>query len=88
LELTSKFSSLVACGVYYFVWVKWLPRIKKYELRQTVLELDDGAVTHKLVKVPNDDLAKWDAEHDVTGRITHREGHRYQEDPTGPVEKV
>jgi hypothetical protein len=62
----------VACGIYYYVWVKWIPKLRKYELRQTVLELEDGAVTHKLVKVPYDDLAQWDAEHDVTGRVTQR----------------
>jgi hypothetical protein len=59
--------SLVSCGIYYFVWVKWLPKLKHYELRQIVLELEDGAVAHKLVKVPDVDIARWDAEHDVTG---------------------
>jgi hypothetical protein len=80
--------SLVACGVYYFVWVKWIPKLKKYELRQTVLELDDGAVTHKLVKVPYGDLVKWDAEHDVTGRVAHRRAHHLQDETEVPVEKA
>ena len=36
-------------------------------MRQTVLILDDGSVTHQLIKVPNDQLKKWDTEHDEAG---------------------
>jgi hypothetical protein len=30
--------------------------------------LDSGAQTHKLNKVPNSELAEWDARHDVVGK--------------------
>jgi hypothetical protein len=40
-------------------------------MRQTILEFEDGAVSHSLVKVKIDDLEEWDATHDATGkRIT------------------
>ncbi len=67
--------SLVACGVYYYVWVNLLPKIKGYQLRQTVIELDEGSVAHELVRVKEADVAAWDAEHDVTGRLIHRRVH-------------
>jgi hypothetical protein len=28
---------------------------------------EDGAVTHELIRVPNAELEKWDAEHDANG---------------------
>ncbi|EAW11065.1 high affinity methionine permease [Aspergillus clavatus NRRL 1] len=56
------------CGVYYYVWIKVLPRYGGYVYRQTILNMDDGATAHQLVKVPKDQVAKWDAEHDATGR--------------------
>ncbi|KNG81099.1 high affinity methionine permease [Aspergillus nomiae NRRL 13137] len=63
---------LAACGVYYYIWITLLPKYKGYEFRQTVLEFDDGSVTHNLVKVPVAELASWDAEHDAVGRLRHR----------------
>ncbi|KAK3682825.1 amino acid permease-domain-containing protein [Podospora appendiculata] len=59
---------LVGCGVYYYVWVQLLPRLRGYRIRQEVLRLDDGANSHKLVKVPVAQLAEWDATHDASGR--------------------
>jgi hypothetical protein len=38
-------------------------------MRQTVLEFDDGAVTHSLVKVKLDELDEWDATHDASGKL-------------------
>ncbi|KAJ9236333.1 hypothetical protein DTO166G5_4095 [Paecilomyces variotii] len=63
---------IALCGVYYYIWVKVLPRIGKYELRQTIIELDGGGSTHKLIRVPRSELSRWDAEHDATGRLRHR----------------
>ncbi|KAJ5953026.1 Amino acid/polyamine transporter I [Penicillium vulpinum] len=40
------------CGVYYYVWIKLLPRIQGFKWEQTVLILDNGAVAHQLVRVP------------------------------------
>ncbi|KFY27064.1 hypothetical protein V493_03715 [Pseudogymnoascus sp. VKM F-4281 (FW-2241)] len=59
---------LAACGVYYWVWTDFLPKRGNYAIRQTVIVLDSGAQTHKLNKVPNSELAKWDAKHDVVGK--------------------
>ncbi|KAK2007908.1 high-affinity methionine permease [Colletotrichum eremochloae] len=59
---------LVGCGVYYWLWIYAVPKLKGYEIRQQVLELADGAQSHKLVKVPVAELAEWDATHDQVGR--------------------
>ncbi|KAH1322819.1 hypothetical protein KXV52_003417 [Aspergillus fumigatus] len=56
------------CGVYYYVYIKVLPRLGGYAFRQIVLQMEDGATAHKLVKVPKEQLKAWDAEHDATGR--------------------
>lgn len=61
--------SLVTCGIYYYVWVFLLPKWKGYQLRQEVVGLDDGAQTHRITKVPNDQVDEWDAAHDATGRL-------------------
>lgn len=58
---------LLICGAYYYVWIKFLPKWKKYELRQEVLQLGDGAQTHSLVKVPCAEVTEWDRSHDVHG---------------------
>ncbi|KAK2038070.1 high-affinity methionine permease [Colletotrichum somersetense] len=59
---------LVGCGVYYWLWIYAVPKLKGYEIRQQVLELADGAQSHKLIKVPVTKLAEWDATHDQVGR--------------------
>ncbi|KAI9038215.1 amino acid transporter [Aspergillus affinis] len=69
---------LLLCGIYYYFWIEVIPKVKKYEYRQTVIDFDDGSVAHKLVKVPNAELARWDEEHDPVGRLRHRTG--YQEE--------
>lgn len=56
------------CGFYYLVWSKLLPKWKAYKLRQAVITLSDGALTHKMVKVKNEDVDAWDATHDPSGR--------------------
>jgi hypothetical protein len=58
--------------VYYYVWIKVLPRWGGYEFRQTILQDDRGETAHHLVKVPNDRLAEWDAKHDAAGRVRRR----------------
>jgi hypothetical protein len=46
-----------------------LPYFGKYTVRQETITLDDeGTNTHRLVRVPNHDVAGWDAAHDATGR--------------------
>ena len=53
--------------LYFWVWTYLLPRLRGYAIRQTRIMLDDGALAHKLVRVPDDSLEQWDAEHDVDG---------------------
>jgi hypothetical protein len=61
--------SLILCVVYYVVWMYVLPYLGKYTVRQETTVLDDeGTNTHRLVKVPNDKVAGWDAAHDPTGK--------------------
>ncbi|KAK2803576.1 hypothetical protein FQN51_003338 [Onygenales sp. PD_10] len=65
---------IIICGVYYYLWIHLIPRLKNYQIRQDVLVLENGATTHRLVKVPNDQVAAWDKEHDVVGRTRARNG--------------
>lgn len=59
---------ILGCGVYYWTWIWILPKIGGYRVRQEVLTLDHGAQSHKLVKVPVQELAQWDETHDSSGR--------------------
>ncbi|EFX00648.1 high affinity methionine permease [Grosmannia clavigera kw1407] len=67
-RLLRECGSLVGCGLYYATWVFILPHFLGYRLRQEVLILENGAQSHKLVKVPTEDVATWDREHDAVGR--------------------
>jgi hypothetical protein len=61
--------SIVLCVVYYVAWMYVLPYLGKYTVRQETIVLDnEGTNTHRLVKVPNDEVAAWDAAHDPTGK--------------------
>jgi hypothetical protein len=47
-----------------------LPHFGNYTVRQELIYLDgEGTNTHTLVKVPNDEVAAWDALHDPTGKL-------------------
>ncbi|RMZ77173.1 hypothetical protein DV737_g4504, partial [Chaetothyriales sp. CBS 132003] len=59
---------LVACGIYYALWIYVLPRWGGYRIRHHKVVLDGGEVTHELVKVPLDRLETWDQTHDAQGR--------------------
>ncbi|KAL2001240.1 hypothetical protein VTN02DRAFT_2065 [Thermoascus thermophilus] len=65
---------LVICTLYYAVWIYLLPKLFGYQIRQEVMELEDGATAHRLRKVPNDQISLWDREHDVAGRVRYRSG--------------
>ncbi|KAF4119673.1 Amino acid permease [Geosmithia morbida] len=57
------------CGAYYYLWMVALPRWRKYTIRSQVVDIsDNGANTHRLVRVPNAEVAEWDATHDELGR--------------------
>lgn len=51
------------------MWATLLPKWKGYKLRQEVAVLGGGAESHKIKKVPINEVAAWDAEHDATGRL-------------------
>jgi hypothetical protein len=68
-------NSLIACAIYYWVWIYALPKHGNYTIRQEVLNLDEGAQAHRLVRVPNVELAHWDATHDAKGKIIGGGGH-------------
>lgn len=58
----------MACGVYYWLYVKVIPSFRGYALRQEVVTFENGDQTNKFAKVPKADLAHWDATHDASGR--------------------
>lgn len=58
----------MGCGVYYWLWVYAFPYVLGYRIRQEVLRFENGAQSHKLVKVPVAELERWDATHDAVGR--------------------
>lgn len=61
---------LVGCALYYFFWIKWLPRLGKYSIRtETLVSDQDGSVSHRLRKVPNTEVQEWDRTHDAEGNI-------------------
>ncbi|CAI7654903.1 unnamed protein product [Penicillium glandicola] len=60
---------LLACGTYYYVWAFLIPNWRGYKLRQEVFTLEGGVQSNKLKKVPNSEIAEWDATHDAGGRL-------------------
>lgn len=58
----------MACALYYWAWVYWVPVLRGYRLRQEIVVLENGATANNLLKIPVDELATWDAEHDKVGR--------------------
>lgn len=65
---------LIVCGLYYVAWMYVLPKLGKYEVRPEILEDVDsrGATTHRLVRVPLDQVAEWDVDHDEAGNLRRR----------------
>ncbi|KAI0895144.1 amino acid transporter [Annulohypoxylon nitens] len=67
---------ILLCGLYYIFWMFLLPKWGGYKIRPEILDVEDhGANTHRLVKVPLDEVEKWDEEHDEAGRLRRRRGH-------------
>ncbi|KAF6754530.1 high affinity methionine permease [Ephemerocybe angulata] len=60
---------LAVSGIFYWVYIIFLPKRGGYTLRQLLERLPDGAQANRLVKVPNDQLADWDATHDEHGDV-------------------
>ncbi|KAM0330169.1 hypothetical protein ACHAQA_004342 [Verticillium albo-atrum] len=84
------------CGAYYYFWMTLLPRWGDYSIRSQVVNVDDnGANTHRLLRVPNTEVARWDDSHDELGRELRQRrtgpGHGSSEqslDQTGSVEQA
>ncbi|KAL4783121.1 amino acid permease-domain-containing protein [Aspergillus varians] len=64
---------LVACAIYYFFWAFLIPKWKGYQLRQELINLDNGVQSNRLKKVPNAEVVDWDARHDAAGRLIESE---------------
>jgi hypothetical protein len=62
-------NSVVLCGIYYVFYIYVLPHWRGYRIRQEIVLLDGGANTHKLVKVPLDQLEEWDSTHNPLGGL-------------------
>ena len=64
--------SLIGCVIYYYLWIKVLPKYRGYRIRQETLVLENGAQSHRLIKVPVAEIQQWDATHDAVGRPLNR----------------
>lgn len=60
---------IILCVAYYFTWIYGIPYLRGYRIRQSALQLQDGANTHTLIKVPLDQLEEWDKTHDPSGKL-------------------
>jgi len=60
-------------GLAYVFFAVLLPKWGNYTIRQSLEELDDGAMATGLVKVPNAELEAWDATHDEHGAVIANE---------------
>ncbi|KAG6905655.1 hypothetical protein DXG01_001405 [Tephrocybe rancida] len=63
---------LLVSAFAYLLLIHILPKFGGYAIRQLVEKLDNGAMTNKLVRVPNSDLTEWDATHDEYGEVVER----------------
>jgi hypothetical protein len=59
----------LGCVVYFWLWIHGIPYFRGYKIREEVVTLDDGAKSHKLLKVLNSEVEEWDRKHDHAGRI-------------------
>ncbi len=46
-----------------------LPRLQHYHIRPEIEAVGGSAATHRLVKVPVEQLATWDSTHEASGRL-------------------
>ncbi|KAJ3775842.1 high affinity methionine permease [Lentinula raphanica] len=66
----------ISCIIYYF-WYVYFPRRGGYRIRQITEKLSDGAQTSRIVKIPIEALAEWDAAHvDDSEHLTGNEESR------------
>ncbi|KAL2015467.1 hypothetical protein VTK56DRAFT_5392 [Thermocarpiscus australiensis] len=80
---------LVGCVAYYYLWIRIVPKLRGYRIRQETLVFEDGAQSHRLVKVPAAEVAQWDATHDAVGRPLNRTSESGSDGSNNPgTEKV
>ncbi|SPO06501.1 related to high affinity methionine permease [Cephalotrichum gorgonifer] len=81
---------MIICGLYYVFWLYVLPKWKGYAVRAEVLDVDDGqAISHRLVRIPLDEVERWDAEHDDSGKLVSSSSAAKSDEPDAPnPEKV
>ncbi|KAF2839603.1 amino acid transporter-like protein [Patellaria atrata CBS 101060] len=71
---------MLACAAYYFGWVWVLPKLRNYSIRtETLVNGRDGSVTHRMRRVLNEDVGKWDETHDDAGNLLVAEGEELLE---------
>lgn len=64
---------MIFCGLYYIAWMYLLPKWRGYRIRAEIVTEENGKVAaHRLVKVPEYDVANWDATHDESGQLRQR----------------
>ncbi|KAK2729080.1 high affinity methionine permease [Colletotrichum kahawae] len=80
---------MIVCGLYYVFWMYLLPKWMGYEIRTEIVDVDnDGANTHRLVKVPKTEVAQWDSEHDEAGNLRRRNVTTVEIESSGSNEKT
>ena len=79
---------MIGCGVYYYSWIWVVPKLRGYRIRQEAIRLDDGAQSHRLVKVPVPELVEWDTTHDAVGRLLTENHRNSSQDSSGKAERV
>ena len=67
--IVTGYGIIVLCGIYYALWTWLIPKWRGYQLRQELIDLGNGAQSHRLVKVQTRDLPEWDSRHDAAGGI-------------------
>ncbi|KAF1846367.1 high-affinity methionine permease [Cucurbitaria berberidis CBS 394.84] len=66
---------MVGMGLYYLLWMKLLPKLGKYQIKtETLVNDQDGSVTHVLKRVKNDVVEEWDRTHDGAGNLLFETG--------------
>lgn len=79
---------IIGCGVYYYLWIWAIPKLRGYRIRQETVKFEDGAQSHRLVKVPVAEVTEWDATHDAVGRLLSSVGESASVNADGVDEKV
>jgi hypothetical protein len=67
--IVTGYGIIALCAIYYFLWTWAIPHWQGYRLRQELIDLGNGAQSHRLKKVKVEDLPEWDSTHDAAGGI-------------------